>query len=94
MLGRGLLVAALGLALAAPVAGAETALNIVPHGELAPGVPFAKQPGFLPADTQARMYDRLTPLFRNVTDQQLIPAPTARASTSPPGCSRRTTRPT
>lgn len=74
MLGRGLLVAALGLALAAPVAGAETALNIVPHGELAPGVPFAKQPGFLPADTQARMYDRLTPLFRNVTDQQLIPS--------------------
>ena len=74
MLGRGLLVATLGLAFAAPVAGAETALNIVPHGELAPGVPFAKQPGFLPADTQARMYDRLTPLFRNVTDQQLIPS--------------------
>jgi len=74
MLGRVGLFAALGLALAVPATSAETALNIVPHGELAPGVPFAKQPGFLPADTQARMYDRLTPLFRNVTDQQLIPS--------------------
>ena len=28
----------------------------------------------LPAQTQAQMYDRLTPLFRNVTDAQLVPS--------------------
>jgi acyl-homoserine lactone acylase PvdQ len=65
--------AGLALSFASPVS-AETALNIVPHGEQAPGVPWAKEPGILPADTQARMYDRLTPLFRNVTAQQLVPS--------------------
>ena len=28
----------------------------------------------LPAETQAQMYDRLTPLFRDVTDAQLVPS--------------------
>ena len=74
MLARASLVVALGLAALAPSASAETALNVVPHGEVAPGVPFASTPGILPADTQARMYDRLTPLFRDVTEQQLVPS--------------------
>lgn len=74
MLKRATLVAALALAAFAPTASAVTTLNIVPHGQVAPGVPWANAPGILPADTQARMYDRLTPLFRNVTDQQLIPS--------------------
>ncbi|CAA9476927.1 MAG: hypothetical protein AVDCRST_MAG30-530, partial [uncultured Solirubrobacteraceae bacterium] len=67
-------VAAVVLAVVVPTAVAETALNVVPHGQQAPGVPWAKEPGMLPADAQARMYDRLTPLFRNVTDAQLVPS--------------------
>ena len=53
---------------AASSALADTTLNIVPHGEVAPGVPWASTPGILPADTQAKMYDRITPLFRNLPD--------------------------
>src|SRR5690242_10633481 len=53
---------------------ADTTLNIVPHGNEAPGVPWAGMPGILPADTQAKMYDRITPLFRNVTDAVLKPS--------------------
>ncbi|HEX8206611.1 MAG TPA: penicillin acylase family protein [Solirubrobacteraceae bacterium] len=56
------------LSLAAPAAArdyAETALNIVP----------SNQPGGLPipadADAQSRMYDGLTPLFDNVTNDDL-----------------------
>jgi acyl-homoserine lactone acylase PvdQ len=69
-----LVVAAAAAALCTTGASAETALNIVPHGQQAPGVPWATTPGILPADTQARMYDRITPLFRNVTDEQLVPS--------------------
>lgn len=63
-------------AVAIPVASAsaDTALNIVPHGNQTPGVPWATVPGVLPADTQAKMYDRLTPLFRNVSDEVLKPS--------------------
>lgn len=64
----GLAVAA---AMAPPSASAATALNVVPHGQQGPGVPWATTPGILPADTQARMYDRLTPLFRDITDDVL-----------------------
>ncbi|HEY5143149.1 MAG TPA: penicillin acylase family protein [Solirubrobacteraceae bacterium] len=74
MLKRAILVAALALAAFAPNASAVTELNIVPHGQEAPGVPWASTPGILPADTQAKMYDRITPLFRNITDAQLIPS--------------------
>ncbi|HEX2087889.1 MAG TPA: penicillin acylase family protein [Solirubrobacteraceae bacterium] len=56
------------LLLAAPAAArdyAETALNIIP----------SNQPGAVPvpagADAQTRMYDGLTPLFDNVTDDDL-----------------------
>jgi acyl-homoserine lactone acylase PvdQ len=55
-------------------ASADTTLNIVPHGNEAPGVPWATAPGILPADTQAKMYDRITSLFRNVTDDVLKPS--------------------
>jgi hypothetical protein len=37
-------------------------------------VSWAGLPGLLPADTQARMYNRLTPLFRNVGPAQLVPS--------------------
>ncbi|HWI74977.1 MAG TPA: penicillin acylase family protein [Baekduia sp.] len=72
---RAILAAALALA-TIPVASAsaDTTLNIVPHGNEAPGVPWASAPGILPADTQAKMYDRITPLFRNVTDDVLKPS--------------------
>jgi acyl-homoserine lactone acylase PvdQ len=73
---RALLAAALSLAAVIPAASAsaDTTLNIVPHGNETPGVPWASAPGILPADTQAKMYDRITPLFRNVTDDVLKPS--------------------
>jgi acyl-homoserine lactone acylase PvdQ len=71
---RAILAAAVTLAAAAPTASAETTLNVIPHGNLGPGVSWATAPGILPADTQAKMYDRITPLFRNVTDAQLVPS--------------------
>lgn len=74
MLPRALLAALATMAVAAPAASAETALNVIPHGQQAPGVPWASAPGMLPPDTQAKMYDRLTPLWRNVTDAQLVPS--------------------
>lgn len=72
---RAITAATLALALV-PVASAsaDTTLNIVPHGNEAPGVPWASAPGILPADAQAKMYDRITPLFRNVTDDVLKPS--------------------
>jgi len=74
MLSRALLAALATLAAAAPAASAETALNIIPHGQQAPGVPWASAPGMLPASAQAEMYNRLTPLFRNVGPAQLVPS--------------------
>ncbi|MCZ4491355.1 MAG: penicillin acylase family protein [Conexibacter sp.] len=71
---RAILAAALTLAAAAPTASADTTLNIIPHGNQGPGVPWAGTPGILPADTQAKMYDRITPLFRNITDDVLKPS--------------------
>jgi hypothetical protein len=55
-------------------ASAATTLNVIPHGQFEPGVPWAGAPGLLPAETQANMYNRLTPLFRDVTDAQLQPS--------------------
>lgn len=75
MFKRALAAALLLLVVAVPAASAKTMLNVVPHGNRTPGVPWATTPGILPADTQARMYDRLTPLYRNVTDAQLTPSP-------------------
>jgi acyl-homoserine lactone acylase PvdQ len=72
---RALALAAVAFGVLAPTASAVTALNVIPHGQWEPGVPWAASPGLLPAETQARMYDRLTPLFRDVTDAQLVPSP-------------------
>jgi acyl-homoserine lactone acylase PvdQ len=55
-------------------AGAATELNVIPHGQQEPGVAWAASPGILPANAQALMYDRLTPLGRNVTDAVLQPS--------------------
>ena len=73
---RAIVAAATLLAAAVPTASAsaDTTLNIVPHGNEAPGVPWAAAPGILPADTQAKMYDRITPLFRGITDDVLRPS--------------------
>ena len=54
---------------------AATELNVLPHGQGEPGVAWASAPGMLPADAQALMYDRLTPLGRNITDAMLQPSP-------------------
>jgi acyl-homoserine lactone acylase PvdQ len=64
------------LALAAvPAAGAaDTELNVIPHGQHQPGAAWTGAPGMLPADTQALMYDRLTPLGRNVNAAALRPS--------------------
>ncbi|HEX5191646.1 MAG TPA: penicillin acylase family protein [Solirubrobacteraceae bacterium] len=66
-----------GLALAAPAALAanapkdysSTALNIIPSGQADPVETLA--PGTLPNETQARMYNALTPLFDHVTAADL-----------------------
>src|SRR5689334_3771603 len=71
---RALALAACLLGAAVAPAHAVTTLNIIPHGQTEPGVPWAGIPGMLPADAQARMYNRITPLFRDVTDAQLVPS--------------------
>ena len=71
---RALALAVVVFGVLAPTASAATTLNVIPHGQWEPGVPWAASPGLLPAETQAQMYDRLTPLFRDVTDAQLVPS--------------------
>jgi hypothetical protein len=71
---RALPLALIVLGVMAPTATAATTLNVIPHGQWEPGVSWGTSPGILPAETQAQMYDRLTPLFRDVTDAQLIPS--------------------
>ena len=68
--------AALVLAVAAPAVAkdyATTALNIIPSGQLQPGelIPGAPAGAILPNETQAKMYDGLTPLGANVTTADL-----------------------
>ncbi|MGZ6705772.1 MAG: penicillin acylase family protein [Solirubrobacteraceae bacterium] len=71
---RALAIAVCALGAFATPAAAVTTLSVIPHGQFEPGVPWANTPGLLPADTQAQMYNRLTPLFRNVGDAQLQPS--------------------
>ena len=71
---RALALAVVVLGVVAPTASAATTLNVIPHGQWEPGVSWGTSPGILPAETQAQMYDRLTPLFRDVTDAQLVPS--------------------
>jgi acyl-homoserine lactone acylase PvdQ len=71
---RALVLATVVLGVLASSASAATTLNVIPHGQWEPGVSWGSVPGMLPAETQAQMYDRLTPLFRDVTDAQLVPS--------------------
>jgi acyl-homoserine lactone acylase PvdQ len=71
---RTLALAAVVFGVTASTATAATTLNVIPHGQWEPGVSWGSTPGMLPAETQAQMYDRLTPLFRDVTDAQLVPS--------------------
>ena len=50
---------------------AATALNIIPSGQWGAIPPPPGSGNFLPADRQAEMYDGLTPLFDNVTNDDL-----------------------
>jgi len=71
---RALALAMVAFGVLAPTAAAATTLNVIPWGQGEPGASWASAPGMLPAQTQAQMYDRLTPLFRDVTDAQLVPS--------------------
>jgi acyl-homoserine lactone acylase PvdQ len=53
----------------APKDYSQTARNIIPSGQADPGQ--ALLPGVLPNDTQAQMYNALTPLFNHVTNADL-----------------------
>ncbi len=75
---RATALAVLALAGMPGVAAAATEVNVIPHGQQQPGVPWASVPGMLPADAQARMYDRLTPFGADVTDAMLRPSPDGR----------------
>jgi acyl-homoserine lactone acylase PvdQ len=74
MIRRAAVLASLVLAGVPASAAAETELNVIPHGQQEPGAAWASAPGILPANAQALMYDRLTPLGRNVTDGVLAPS--------------------
>jgi hypothetical protein len=66
--------ALLALALMPAGATAQTELNILPHGQHQPGAQWATAPGMLPPNAQALMYDRLTPLGRNITPAVMQPS--------------------
>jgi acyl-homoserine lactone acylase PvdQ len=74
MIRRAVLLASLLLAPAPAAAIAATELNVIPYGQHEPGVAWATAPGMLPAAAQALMYDRLTPLGRNIDDAVLQPS--------------------
>jgi acyl-homoserine lactone acylase PvdQ len=65
-------VAALAPASAGAADFATTALNIIPSGQLETGQDPAPYPRGA-FDFQAKMYDALTPLYRNVSDDDLAP---------------------
>jgi acyl-homoserine lactone acylase PvdQ len=74
MIRRAVVIASLLLAGVPATATATTELNVIPHGQQQPGASWATVPGMLPASAQALMYDRLTPLGRNITDAVLQPS--------------------
>ncbi len=63
----------LAAAWAAP-AHATVELNVIPHGQAEPGAAWLTAPGILPPETQARMYDRLTPRYRDIGADVLRPS--------------------
>src|SRR5918998_1315661 len=74
MISRVAVLALLALAVAPAGAAAQTELNILPHGQHQPGAQWAMAPGMLPPNAQALMYDRLTPLGRNITPAVMQPS--------------------
>jgi acyl-homoserine lactone acylase PvdQ len=58
------------LAAKGPIDYSQTALSIIPSGQADPGETLL--PGVLPNDTQAKMYNALTPLFNHVTNADLF----------------------
>src|SRR5215211_3285676 len=74
MIRRAVVLSALLLASMPAAARAATELNVIPHGQQEPGVAWATAPGMLPANAQALMYDRLTPLGRNITSSVMQPS--------------------
>jgi acyl-homoserine lactone acylase PvdQ len=74
MIRRAVVLSALLLASMPAAARAATELNVIPHGQQEPGVAWATAPGMLPANAQALMYDRLTPLGRNITPSVMQPS--------------------
>ena len=74
MIRRAVALISLLLACTPAAARATTELNVIPHGQQEPGVAWATAPRMLPANAQALMYDRLTPLGRNITDAVLQPS--------------------
>jgi acyl-homoserine lactone acylase PvdQ len=74
MIRRAVALASLLLACAPAAAAAQAELNVIPHGQQEPGAAWASAPGMLPPTAQALMYDRLTPLGRNVGDAVLRPS--------------------
>ncbi len=65
VIGAALSSCVLAAAFAAP-AQATVELNIIPHGQGEPGASWLTTPGILPSDAQAKMYDRITPLYRDI----------------------------
>ena len=61
-------------AAAAAPAQATVELNVIPHGQGEPGAAWLTAPGILPVDTQAKMYDRLTPLYRDIGPSAIRPS--------------------
>ncbi len=61
-------------AMTAAPAHATTELNVIPHGQAEPGAAWLTAPGILPADTQAKMYDRITPLYRDIGPRVTTPS--------------------
>jgi acyl-homoserine lactone acylase PvdQ len=74
MIRRAVIAATLLLATGPAAAHATTELNVIPHGQQEPGAAWATTAGMLPASAQAMMYDRLTPLGRNITPDVLTPS--------------------
>jgi acyl-homoserine lactone acylase PvdQ len=55
-------------------AQATVELNIIPHGQGEPGASWLTAPGILPSDAQAKMYDRITPLYRDIQANVTTPS--------------------
>ena len=74
MIRRAVVLTSLLLACTPAAAAGQAQLNVAPWGQHEPGVAWGSLAGMVPSTGQALMYDRLTPLGRNVTDAVLRPS--------------------